>query len=214
MLIRDNWFVGVTGNIGYKDSKVNNGLQEKSENFITYTGAIKGGYDIELRDRRFVIQPNTMLMYAGINALGYEEEVETKGLNNLIAEPGLKMMLDLGRGWKPYIMGGYAFNMGKVVVEEKDLNVREDKGIDNYVEYGAGIEKQFENIPLSAYLTAKGRNGGRNGYSGYVGIKWGFGDNKEEKDNKRMEEKEILRETQETGLIEEEEAEVEEEYLQ
>ena len=153
-LIKDKWFVGATGNIGYKDSKVNNKVAEKSESFVTYTGAVKGGYEIGI-SRGLVIQPNAMLIYTGINAIGYEERLETKGLNDFIAEPGIKVLMDLGKGWKPYIMGGYAFNMGKVVVENKGNGVREDKGIDNYVEYGGGLEKQFSEIPISAYITAK-----------------------------------------------------------
>ena len=195
MIMKDNWFLGLTGNIGYKNSKVeNNKAQEATENFITYTGAIKIGYDLILT-KGLELQPNAMLMYMGVNAIGYEEEVvDTKGLNDLIAEPGIKLKLDVGKGWKPYIFGAYAFNMGKVVVENKDMNIKEDKGIDNYAEYGGGIEKLFSKIPLSVYLTAKGRSGGRNGYNGYTGIKWSFGNRGVGKEKKKVQEEKLIQE--------------------
>jgi len=50
--------------------------------------------------------------------------------------------------------------------------------IDGYVEYGAGVNKEFINTPWSCYAQLTGRNGGINGFSGNIGVKYSFGNNK------------------------------------
>ncbi len=69
---------------------------------------------------------------------------------------------------------GYVTNISdkaKVVVDGTEFET--DK-IDGYVEYGAGVNKDFINTPWSCYAQVTDRSGGINGFSGNLGIKYKF----------------------------------------
>ena len=59
----------------------------------------------------------------------------------------------------------------KVVADALEFEL--DK-IDGYVEYGIGINKEFESAPWSCYGQVTGRSGGRSGFSGNFGVKSRF----------------------------------------
>ena len=77
-------------------------------------------------------------------------------------------------GWQPYGLLGYAANLSSkptIKTEAGDIDL---DSIDGYVEFGAGVNKDFLNTAWSCYAQLSGRSGGRSGFAGNLGIKYKF----------------------------------------
>ena len=177
MIIKEKWYAGLTANINFNkaESQSDYGTDEFGMNM--YSIGAKAGYNFDLSDK-WTLEPNLMLMYGTVSNQEYETtqgaKVDSQSNSNIIVEPQVKAKVDLTNGWQPYGLLGYVANISdkaKVVVDEAEFET--DK-INGYVEYGAGVNKDFINTPWSCYLEATGRSGGINGFSGNFGIKYRF----------------------------------------
>ena len=181
MLVKDNWYAGLTANINFNKAESQSDYGTDNFDMNMYSVGAKAGYNLELNDK-WTLEPNLMLMYGNINSQEYETKqgakIDSQNTSNMIIEPQIKANLNLTNGWQPYGLLGYVANMNdktKVIADGQEFEI--DK-IDGYVEYGAGVNKDFINTPWSCYLQATGRSGGRNGFAGNIGIKYKFGNTK------------------------------------
>ena len=177
MIIKEKWYAGLTANINFNKAQSQSDYGTDNFDMNMYSIGAKAGYNFDLSDK-WILEPNLMLMYGNVNSQEYETtqgaKIDSQSTANIIVEPQVKAKLSLDNGWQPYGLLGYVANISdkaKVVVDGTEFET--DK-IDGYVEYGAGVNKDFINTPWSCYLEAKGRSGGRTGFAGNLGIKYKF----------------------------------------
>lgn len=177
MIIKEKWYAGITANINFNKAQSQSDYGTDNFDMNMYSIGAKAGYNFDLSDK-WILEPNLMLMYGNVNSQEYETtqgaKIDSQSIANIIVEPQVKAKLSLENGWQPYGLVGYVANISdkaKVVVDETEFET--DK-IDGYVEYGLGVNKEFEFTPWSFYAQATGRSGGRTGFAGNLGIKYKF----------------------------------------
>ena len=177
MLIKENFYLGVTANAIFNkvESERNNGTDNFDMNM--YTLAAKTGYNFDVGNN-WILEPNITMLCGMVNAESYkttnDENIDSQNSNNIVIEPNIKAKWEIENGWQPYVLVGYVANMNdnvKVVSENKEFEL--DK-IDGYLEYGAGVNKEFISSPWTIYAQLTGRNGGRKGFVGNFGVKYKF----------------------------------------
>jgi len=177
MIIKEEFYAGLTANVMFNKTSVDTdfGTDDIDQNMFS-VGA-KAGYNFNLSEK-FTLEPNITLMYGMVNSAGYETsqgaKIDSQSINNILVEPQLKVKFNLANGWQPYGLLGYSANLSskptvKVGGEELELD-----DIDGYVEYGAGVNKDFIGTVWSCYAQVTGKSGGRNGFAGNLGIKYKF----------------------------------------
>lgn len=140
--------------------------------------ASKSGYNIELNNGKFIIQPNLLMSYSFVttfnstNSVGVK--IENKPMHTIQLNPSLRFIGNTKNGWQPYATVGMVWNM--VNTTEATANNIELPGMSTkpYIEYGLGIQKLW-NDRFSAYGQATVRNGGRNGVALTAGLRWALG---------------------------------------
>ena len=177
MIIKDKWYAGATANIMFNKASVDTDFGTDDIDMNMFSVAAKAGYNFNLTDK-FILEPSLMLMYGVVNSDSYETsqgaQIDSQSVNNILAEPQVKAKLQMGNGWQPYGLVGYAANLSsKPTVKTEGLELELDS-IDGYVEYGAGVNKDFIGTVWSCYAQVTGRSGGRNGFSGNLGVKYKF----------------------------------------
>ena len=177
MLVKENYYAGLTANmiLNKASADTDDGTDEFDVNMFC-VGA-KAGYLFDIGNN-WILEPNLTIMYGTASAQEYETaggaKIDSQNVNNIVVEPQVKAKLQLDNGWQPYGLVGYVANMNdkaKVVADALEFEL--DK-IDGYVEYGIGINKEFESTPWSCYGQITGRSGGRSGFSGNFGVKYRF----------------------------------------
>ena len=154
------------------------------ENFAILAAGIanKTGYNFEFARGRFIVQPNFLISYTYLNTFDYTNAagvtIDSDPLNALQLTPGIKFIANTKSGWQPYIAFSVVWNiMDKSKVTANEVRIP-SLGINPYVQYGIGIQKQpTEN--LTAYAQTMIHNGGRNGVSLSFGIRWAIGKKKQ-----------------------------------
>ncbi len=164
-----------------------------NENFTMLMGGVasKTGYNFELKNGRFIIQPNLLLSYTFVNTFDYTSasnlNIMPEPLHALQVHPYVKFIQNTENGWQPYLAGGFVYNvMGQTQIRVADLygnNVQLPAlSIKPYAEYGLGIQKLW-NDKYTGFMQAMARSGGRNGISFTMGFRIALGD-----DDKKIEE--------------------------
>ena len=177
MIIKEKWYAGLTANINFNKAESESNYGTDSFDLNMYSVGAKAGYNYEINNK-WTLEPNLTLMYGTVSNQEYETtqgaKIDSQSNSNIVVEPQIKAKLDLTNGWQPYGLLGYVANISdkaKVVADETEFEA--DK-INGYIEYGAGVNKDFINTPWSCYAQVTGRNGGINGVSGNLGIKYSF----------------------------------------
>ena len=177
MIIKDKWYAGATANIMFNKASVDTDFGTDDIDMNMFSVAAKAGYNFNLTDK-FTLEPSLTLMYGVVNSDSYETsqgaQIDSQSINNILAEPQVKAKFNLVNGWQPYGLLGYAANLSsKPTVKAEGVEIELDS-IDGYVEIGAGANKDFIDTAWSCYAQVAGRSGGRNGFSGNLGIKYKF----------------------------------------
>ena len=113
----------------------NEGCDSKNFNSSTIGVAGKVGYNFEVAEKSFTIQPNIILTGSYIFIMDdIKKESRIDDIRKYTAEPGLKLVKTLGRCW---ILSGE----GRYVVEKFEKQIEDDICYGNYTNLGLGIEK-------------------------------------------------------------------------
>lgn len=173
MAYKGNFFTGLTVNAGANAGEAS--TMYGNDNFsMLMTGiASKSGYNFELADGKFIIQPNFLMSYSFVNTFDYTNasgvKINSDPLHAIQIEPGLKFIGNLKNGWQPYAGVSMVWNiMDKTHFKANDVSLPE-LSVKPFVKYGVGVRKTWgERLTgfFQCYLT----NGGRNG----VGLQTGF----------------------------------------
>ena len=147
------------------------------ENFgMLMTGiASKTGYNFEIGEGRFIIQPNYIMSYTFVNTFDYTNaagvRISTKPLNAIQISPGVKLIWNLKNGWQPYLGVNMVWNIiDKTEFKANDISLPQ-LSVKPFVAYGAGVRK-IKGENFSAYAQAYVTNGGRNGVGLFFGLRW------------------------------------------
>ncbi len=174
---KNNFWTGVTANVGtsFVDTRTMYG-RENSTLFATGVGT-QTGYNIELGDGNFIIQPIWLMNYSMIKTFDYTNaagvKIAPKPLHTVQLNPTLRLVGNV-KGWQPYASVGMVYNlMNKTSVLANEVELPE-MSIKPYMRYDVGVQKAF-NDRFSAFVQAMGYNGGRNGIDVVGGIRWAFG---------------------------------------
>ena len=177
MIIKDSWYAGLTANVMFNKASINTDFGTDDVDMNMFSVGAKAGYNYEINEK-WGLEPNITLMYGVVNSQEYETsqgaKIDSQSINNILVEPQIKAKLSLSNGWQPYGLLGYSANLSsKPTVKTEGVELELDS-IDGYVEYGAGVNKDFIGTVWSCYAQVTGKSGGRNGFAGNLGIKYKF----------------------------------------
>lgn len=175
---KHNFFTALTATAGATVGEAS--TMYGHENFTSLMAGVasKSGYNLELRDGKYIIQPSMMMSYTYINTFDYTNaagvRIDSDPLHTIQLHPDIKFAAKLKNGWQPYAKVGMVWNlMNDTKFTANDVRLPE-LSVKPYVEYGVGIQKRYAD-KFSGYIQAMIRNGGRNGIALTAGFRWSFG---------------------------------------
>ncbi|MBR3627527.1 MAG: autotransporter domain-containing protein [Elusimicrobia bacterium] len=176
MLIKEKWYAGLTANIIFNKASVDTDDGTNDIDMNMYSIGAKAGYNYDM-GKNWILEPNITLMYGIVNCGSYETtltKVDSQSVNNILLEPQVKARWQLTNGWQPYGLLGYAANLSSKPTVKTDAGDLDLDSIGGYVEFGAGVNKDFVNTAWSCYAQLTGRAAGRSGFEGNFGVKYKF----------------------------------------
>lgn len=173
MAYKGNFFTGLTLNAGANAGEASTFYGTDNFSMLMAGIASKTGYNIELADGKFIIQPNFLMSYSFVNTFDYTNSagvsIDSDPLHAIQIEPGLKFIGNLKNGWQPYLGVSMVWNiMDKTQFQANNVSLPE-LSIKPFVKYGIGVRKTWGERCIG-FLQAYFTNGGRNG----VGLQAGF----------------------------------------
>ncbi|MBS4760415.1 MAG: hypothetical protein KHX03_06930 [Clostridium sp.] len=178
-LYKGNFFNATTISAGA--SSGSSSTMYGNENYTMLLGGIgnKTGYNIEFKEGKYILQPSVLLSYTFVNTFDYNNargvRINSDPLHAIQLAPGVKFIMNTESGWQPYIGVNMVWNiLDKQKVMANDVRLPE-MSIKPYVEYGIGLQKCMKEDRVTAYGQAMIHNGGRNGISLSVGLRWKVG---------------------------------------
>ena len=175
---KNNFFTGLTANIGASGATSHNMYGNDDFAMLSTGIASKTGYNWELANGKFIIQPSYMMSYTFVNTFDYTSSsgvrIKADPLNTIQIAPGIKLIGNLKNNWQPYIGVQMVWNvMDRTKIRANDVKLAE-MSIDPYVQYGFGVQKKVGNN-FTGFGEAMFRGGGRNGVSLNFGFRWALG---------------------------------------
>lgn len=175
---KGNFFTGLTANVGANVGEANTMFGH--ENFaMLMTGiASKTGYNFELADGKFVIQPSLLMSYSFVNTFDYTNaagvSISSDPLHAIQLEPGIKLIANLKNGWQPYLGVSMVWSIMDNTQFMANTVSLPSLSIDPYVKYGVGVRKSWGER-LVGYFQTYLTHGGRNGVGLQLGFRWALG---------------------------------------
>ena len=175
---KGNFFTGLTANVGANVGEANTMFGH--ENFaMLMTGiASKTGYNFELADGKFVIQPSLLMSYSFVNTFDYTNaagvSISSDPLHAIQLEPGIKLIANLKNGWQPYLGVSMVWSIMDNTQFMANTVSLPSLSVDPYVKYGVGVRKSWGER-LVGYFQTYLTNGGRNGVGLQLGFRWTLG---------------------------------------
>ncbi|MBR6163892.1 autotransporter outer membrane beta-barrel domain-containing protein [bacterium] len=166
MFMKNHFFTGFDISTGAMATKFNYANKHWITGTYLTTGiSNKTGYNWELADGKFIIQPYLVLGYTFAHQFGrtkYESTVEAGSLNSGLIEPGLNIIGKFESGWQPYAGVSFVQNL----VNNDDLSyqyaVMPDMAARGFIKYGLGVRKNWKDR-VGVNFQTFARNCGRYG---------------------------------------------------
>ncbi len=167
MAYKNNFFTGLTANVGANIANSDYAIHGSEDFTLLMSGiASKTGYNWELADGKFIIQPSYLMSYSFINTFDYTNaaglRIESDPLHTLQIEPGLKFIGNFKNGWQPYAGVSVVWNiMDKTDVQASDVTLP-SLSIKPFAKYGIGVRKTWgERVTgfFQTFFTSGGRDG-------------------------------------------------------
>ena len=177
-LYKNNFFTGITASTGASTGSAD--TMYGTDNFTMLTAGIasKTGYNFELAQGKFIIQPSLYLGYVFVNTFDYTNaagvKIDSDPLHALQIMPGVTFICNLKNGWQPYVAVNMVWNAMDKTHFRANGAALPQLSVKPYVQYGVGVQKAYgENF--TGFLQAMIRNGGRNGIALSAGFRWAIG---------------------------------------
>jgi outer membrane autotransporter protein len=153
------------------------------EDFTSFLAGIasKTGYNIELKEGRYIIQPIWFMSYTFVNTFDYTNSagvrISNDPMHTIQLNPSLRFIMNTNSKWQPYASVGMVWNLlNKTNTMANNVKLPEMR-MKPYVEYGLGIQRHWKDS-FCAFGQAMLRNGGRNGIALTFGFRWSLERNK------------------------------------
>lgn len=184
---KGDFFTALTANASFHSSDIKTNLGDADVCTLGAGIASKTGYNWELADGKFIIQPSWLMSYTFVNPFcDYNVggvKVKSDSLNAIQLAPGLKFIGNTETGWQPYIGAKMVWNIiDETKVKANEVNLPETS-TKAYVEYGLGVQKSVGER-FTGFGQAMFRGGGRNGVAFTLGTRWSLGSLAYEKKDK------------------------------
>lgn len=172
---KDNFFTGLTANVGANVGEANSMYGNEDFTMLATGIASKTGYNWELANGKFIVQPSFLMSYTFVNTFDYTNaagvRISSDPLHAIQIAPGLKFIGNLKNGWQPYIGLQMVWNvMDRARFKANDVSLP-NMSVDPYFQYGIGLQKRIGDR-FTGFGQAMLRNGGRNGIALQFGFRW------------------------------------------
>lgn len=175
VVYKGDFFSGLTANVGANAGESSS--RSGNDNFTMLTTGIasKTGYNWELFEDKFILQPSYLMSYSYINTFDYTNadgvRITSEPLNAIQISPGIKLIWNLKKGWQPYLAVNMIWNViDKAKFKANDVSLPE-LSIKPYVLYGAGVQKRWGER-FTGFIQTMISNGGRNGVGFQLSFRW------------------------------------------
>lgn len=172
---KDNFFTGLTANVGANVGEASSMYGNEDFTMLATGIASKTGYNWELANGKFIVQPSFLMSYTFVNTFDYTNaagvRISSDPLHAIQIAPGLKFIGNLKNGWQPYIGLQMVWNvMDRARFKANDVSLP-NMSVDPYFQYGIGLQKRVGDR-FTGFGQAMLRNGGRNGIALQFGFRW------------------------------------------
>ncbi len=175
---KGNFFTGLTANVGANVAQASTMYGNDDFTMLATGIASKTGYNFELANGKFIIQPNYLMSYTFVNTFDYTNSagvrISSDPLNAIQIAPGLKFIGNLKNGWQPYFSMQMVWNILDQARFKANNVSLPDMSVDPYFQYGLGVQKRVGDR-FTGFGQAMVRNGGRNGIALNFGFRWALG---------------------------------------
>ncbi len=177
-LYKGNWFGGWTIASGLSGVDANTMYGSEDFGMWSIGTALKTGYNWELLNSKFIIQPHMMVSYSLVDTFNYTNaaglRINSDPLNAIQLAPGLRFVGNLKDGWQPYLGVDFMWNiMDKTKFDAVETSLPQ-LSVKPYIQYGIGVQKRWGERS-TGYAQAMFRNIGRNGVIFSLGYRAAFG---------------------------------------
>ena len=181
MAYKGNFFTGLTINAGANGVEASTKYGDEDFSMLMAGVANKTGYNWELFNGKFIIQPSLLLSYTFVNTFDYHNAADIKidadPLHAIHIQPQLKFIANLRNGWQPYASVAMIWNiLDETNFKANDISLPE-LSVKPFVKYGIGIRKTWGER-FTGYFQTYLTHGGRNGVGLQLGFNWAFGGGK------------------------------------
>lgn len=178
-IYKNGFFSGLTISANASGNSASTPYGSNDFFMLSAGAASKTGYNWELANGRFIIQPSWLMSYTFANVFDPNDiagmKVDSSALHAVQLAPGLKFIGNFSNGWQPYLTVDYRFN----ICDNADYKVGvvdlPDARVKSYIEYGLGMQKRWGDR-FTGYGQFLGRGIGRNGVGLNLGMRWMVGD--------------------------------------
>ena len=172
---KGNFFTGLTANVGANVGEASSMYGHETFTTLATGIASKTGYNWELVNGKFIVQPNFLMSYTFANTFDYTNaarvRISSDPLHAIQVAPGLKFIGNLKNGWQPYVGLQMVWNLiDKSRFYANNVSLP-DMSVKPYFQYGVGVQKRIGER-FTGFLQAMIRNGGRNGVALQFGFRW------------------------------------------
>ncbi len=178
MAYKGNFFTGLTLNAGASSANASTMYGSEDITMLMSGIASKTGYNWELFNGKFIIQPSWLMSYSFVNTFDYTNaagvRMHSSPLNAIQLQPELKFIGNLKNGWQPYASVAMVWNiMDDTKFKANDVSLPE-LSVKPFVKYGIGLRKTWGER-FTGFFQTYVTNGGRNGVGLQAGFTWALG---------------------------------------
>ncbi len=171
-----NLYTAITATAGFNRNKAD--TMYGDEYFNSYMSGIasKTGYNIELQNGKYIIQPSLQLAYSYIATPSYTNkagvDISSDKLETWTLNPNIKAIINQ-KDFQPYASIGYIHSFSnKTDFKADDIKLPE-MSTKPYWEYTLGLQKTWHEF-LYGFIEATIKTGGREGIDFTLGIRGNF----------------------------------------
>jgi len=167
--------ISATATIGSQKNKIPNNFGGDKYTNTWANMNIMAAYDI-LIDPTFTLQPGLGMGYTWAKSDDYvllqQSRITNDNLNIFEITPSVRAIKNIANDWYGAVHARYVFKFDSAGTVHDNGTKLADLNIDDYAEYGLGLEKSFG--PINASLEINRRDGARRGWNGGARLKMIF----------------------------------------
>ena len=179
MAYKARFYTGITVNAGASSGEANTMYGDDRFSMFMAGIASKSGYNIELQEGKFIIQPHFLMSYSFVNTFDYTNaagvNIHSDPLHAIQLEPGFKFIANLDSGWQPYVGVSMVWNlMDKTHFHADDIALPE-LSVKPFAKCNIGVHKTWSER-FTGFFQCCFTGGGRDSIGLHAGFRWVIGE--------------------------------------